>query len=96
VIRRLLFVLLAFSVSFAAYADGYTKPKVRAITAFVRLDRASYGEQIAAALQVLREAQGDFQKQGYEVQTIRIVTQPLPELVDSWSTACRKHRRSRS
>jgi len=85
VIRRLLFVLLAFSVSFAAYADGYTKPKVRAITAFVRLDRASYGEQIAAALQVLREAQGDFQKQGYEVQTIRIVTQPLPELVDSLS-----------
>jgi len=85
VIRRLLFVLLAFSVSFAAYADGYTKPKVRAITAFVRLDRTSYGEQIAAALQVLREAQGDFQKQGYEVQTIRIVTQPLPELVDTLS-----------
>ena len=84
-IRRLLFVLLAFSVSFAACADGYTKPKVRAITAFVRLDRASYGEQIAAALQVLREAQGDFQKQGYEVQTIRIVTQPLPELVDTLS-----------
>ncbi|HWM69215.1 MAG TPA: DUF711 family protein [Steroidobacteraceae bacterium] len=84
-IRRLLFVLLAFSVSFAAYADGYTKPKVRAITAFVRLDRTSYGEQIAAALQVLREAQGDFQKQGYEVQTIRIVTQPLPELVDTLS-----------
>jgi uncharacterized protein len=85
VIRRLLFVLLAFSVSVTAYADGYTKPKVRAITAFVRLDRASYGEQIAAALQVLRDAQGDFQKRGYEVQTIRIVTQPLPELVDTLS-----------
>ena len=78
----LLIALFACSLPCTAYADGYTKPKVRAITAFVRLERASYEAQIGAALAVLREIQGDFQKQGYEVETIRIVTQPLPELVD--------------
>jgi uncharacterized protein (UPF0210 family) len=81
VIRRFLLALFACSLPFAACAAGYTKPKVRAITAFVRLDRATDGEQIGAALQLLREAKSDFQKQGYAVQTLRIVTQPLPELV---------------
>src|ERR1700760_221139 len=85
VIRRLLFVLLAIALPLAAYADGYTKPKVRAITAFVRLERASFAAQIGAALQVLHAARDDFQAQGYEVQTLRIVTQPLPELVDTLS-----------
>jgi len=36
---------------------------------------------------VLREARGEFEKQGYEVETIRIVTQPLGELVSGQSDA---------
>ena len=56
-------------------------PKVRAITGFVRLDPAHYAEEVAAALVVLHDAQREFQKRGYEVETIRIVTQPLAELV---------------
>src|SRR5207302_656444 len=36
---------------------------------------------------VLREARGEFAKQGYEVETIRIVTQPLGELVSGQSDA---------
>src|ERR1700732_5237510 len=56
-------------------------PKVRAITAFVRLDPATFDRQIADALTVLRAAQGDFARRGYKTETIRIVTQPLGELI---------------
>jgi uncharacterized protein (UPF0210 family) len=60
---------------------------VRAITAFVRLEHASYAPQIAEALQVLRAARQEFQRQGYEVETLRIVTEPLGELVAGLSDA---------
>src|ERR1700677_3685119 len=57
------------------------RPKVRAITGFVRLDPAHYVEQVDAALAVLHDAQREFHSRGYEVETIRLVTQPLAELV---------------
>jgi uncharacterized protein (UPF0210 family) len=60
-------------------ADSPSKPKVRAITAFVRLDRAHYQEQIQETLKFLRQAKAAFEKSGYEVMTIRITTQPFPE-----------------
>lgn len=56
-----------------------SKPKVRAITAFVRLDRAHYQDQIQEALAFLRQAKAAYEKAGFEVQTIRITTQPFPE-----------------
>src|SRR6185369_2328503 len=37
--------------------------------------------------QVLRAAKSDFEKSGYSVQTLRIVTQPLPDLVQGRSDA---------
>jgi uncharacterized protein (UPF0210 family) len=74
-------LLLTLATALTAQAQNYTKPKVRAITAFVRLDRDAYTRQIAEALAVLRTTKDEFAKQGYEVQTIRIVTQPLAELV---------------
>src|SRR6266481_209555 len=55
------------------------KPKIRAITAFINLDRAQYKEQVADALKMLRRAQTTFESRGYQVQTIRIATQPFPE-----------------
>ena len=75
--------LLSLAAAFAvtAQAQDYTRPKVRAITAFVSLERATYERQIAATLAVLREAQRDFEHQGYAVESVRIVTQPLAELV---------------
>ena len=57
----------------------HEKPKVRALTAFVHLDRAKYRDQIAEALGVLRKLKAAFEQAGYEVQTIRITTQPFPE-----------------
>jgi len=60
-------------------APSPTRPKIRTITAFLNLDRAQVQQQIADALQMLRRAKTIFESRGYEVQTIRIATQPFPE-----------------
>src|SRR5882672_9765378 len=73
--------LLLVFIAVTAHAQTYTKPNVRAITAFVRLDPATLERQITEALTVLRAAEGDFAQRGYKTETIRIVTQPLGELV---------------
>ena len=57
-----------------------TRPKVRTITAFVQLSDP-FESQISDALKVLKDARSEFEQRGYEVQTVRIVTQPLAELV---------------
>jgi hypothetical protein len=63
------------------------KPKIRAVTAFIRLDRTNYESQIQETLKFLRAAKSAFEKSGYEVQTIRITTQPFPEYTQGMSTA---------
>ena len=59
--------------------EAAEKPKLRAITAFVRLDPERYRAQIEEALQMLRKARAEFQQAGYAVQSIRISTQPFQE-----------------
>jgi uncharacterized protein (UPF0210 family) len=81
------FLLAILTASAAAQAPGYSKPKVRAITAFVRLDRATYAQQVTEALSVIKAAKSEFEKQGYQIETLRIVTQPLAELVAGQSDA---------
>lgn len=78
-----LFLLLLL---FAPAGQAAEKPKVRAITAFVHLERAQYQAQIAEALEMLRKAKATYQQAGYEVQTIRISTQPFPEYTRGMST----------
>ena len=56
-------------------------PKIRAITAFVNLDWRNYQQQIADTLKMLRRAQVTFESRGYQVQTIRIATQPFPQYI---------------
>src|SRR5438445_805263 len=60
-------------------AANPANPKIRAITAFINLDRAQYQQQIADALKMLKRAQTTLESRGYQVQTIRIATQPFPE-----------------
>jgi len=55
------------------------KPKVRAITAFINLDRANYRQQVADAVKMLKYARTVFDTRGYPVQSIRISTQPFPQ-----------------
>ncbi len=79
-------VLLCTFASFAARAaPDAAKPRVRTITAFVRLDRSTYEKQIDEAMSVLNAAKAAFAKRGYETQTVRIVTQPFAELVKGLS-----------
>lgn len=85
--RRILAVAVALFLSLSLGAQKNprqsfsVKPKVRAITGFVRLDRAGWEKQIAEALVVLRKAQKEFESAGYEVESVRITTQPLGELI---------------
>jgi hypothetical protein len=66
-----------------AWAQG--KPKVRTITAFIRLDTKQYKQQIADTLIMLRNAKARIGLAGYEVQTVRITTQPFPEFTKGMS-----------
>ncbi|HEY2115183.1 MAG TPA: DUF711 domain-containing protein, partial [Candidatus Angelobacter sp.] len=77
----LLYLFLAAPCCLAQSPTANTSqlPKVRAITAFVRLDRAAYQAQVADALKMLHAAKDALTKAGYEVETIRITTQPFPE-----------------
>ncbi len=75
--RIILAILLLLSLPLAAQAN----PRVRTITGFVRLDRRTMQTQLADTLTVLRSAKTEFESSGYEVQSLRIVTQPLAELV---------------
>ena len=61
------------------------KPKIRAITAFIRLDTNQYKQQVADALTMLRKAKARYELAGYEVQTIRITTQPFTEYTHGMS-----------
>jgi uncharacterized protein (UPF0210 family) len=55
------------------------RPKVRAITGFLALDRAGHEAQLREALGALRQAKRIFEQGGYEVESVRITTQPFPE-----------------
>src|SRR5437868_7629722 len=70
----------------AANAVNPANPKIRAITAFVNLDWRDYQREIADALKMLRRAQVTFQSRGYQVQTIRIATQPFPDYIRGMNT----------
>jgi len=87
---RIIFaIVLGVSVQAAAQTSSAStassNPKVRAITGFVRLDRTAYQKQIADALVVLRRVKAEFESSGYGVETVRLTTQPLAELVAGMS-----------
>jgi uncharacterized protein len=72
-------ILLCLFAGCAWSGDRPRKPKVRALTAFVQIDRSHYQEQIQQALVMLRLGKAAFENGGYEVQTLRITTQPFPQ-----------------
>jgi uncharacterized protein (UPF0210 family) len=83
-----IFLLLAGIV----LAQAQKKPapehnvKIRAITAFVNLDRSQYQLQIADAVKMLKRARTIFESRGFPVQTIRISTQPFAEYTKGLTT----------
>lgn len=62
------------------------KPRIRTITSFINLDPAQYQQQVAETLQMLRRAKTIFESRGFEVETIRIATQPFPEYTKGMTT----------
>ena len=66
-------------------ASAQEKPKIRTITAFIRLDPSQYAQQVADTLSMLRNAQARFELAGYEVESVRISTQPFPEYTSGMS-----------
>jgi uncharacterized protein len=73
-------IIAAAILTLSCITQAQTKPKVRAITAFVRLDSKNYEQKLAEALTVLHKTEAEFKSQGYEIETIRFTTQPLAEL----------------
>lgn len=55
------------------------QPKIRAITAFINIDRSRYQIDISDTIKFLKYARTVFESRGYTVQTLRIATQPFPE-----------------
>jgi len=87
--RRSRFIAPALlGLAFAAQAweaAAAEKPKVRAVTAFVKIDRTQYTAQIAQTLKMLRQAKRLFEEAGYPVESARITTQPFPEYIQGLS-----------
>jgi uncharacterized protein (UPF0210 family) len=82
-IRLLLLCCIALLICAGASAEDrrQDRPKVRAITAFVRITPSDYKRELSEAAQALNLARKKFEQAGWEVQTIRITTQPFPEFV---------------
>ena len=75
--RKFLLFLALACVAFAADS----RPKVRAITAFIRIDPQSYEQQYADTMRFLNDARAAYRAAGFEVESVRIVTQPFPEYI---------------
>jgi uncharacterized protein (UPF0210 family) len=58
---------------------GTTRPRIRALTAFVKLDELGYQKQVMQAVTFLRSAEQTFEKAGFQVDSMRITTQAFPE-----------------
>src|SRR5215470_18699178 len=70
---------LAFFLAASSLAAADSRPKVRAVTAFIKLDAAQLDTEIAATLKFLSFARDEYKDAGFEVETIRIVPQPLAD-----------------
>jgi uncharacterized protein (UPF0210 family) len=91
---RLSFLLFCVSIFFVAgpapaqrkAPPDPARPKIRAITAFINLDRGQYQQQVADAMTILKRARTVFESRDYEVETIRISTQPFAEYTKGLTT----------
>ena len=73
------FLVLSASASAQQKTPEPANPKVRAITAFINLERERYQIQISETVQFLKLAKTTCESRGFTVQTLRIATQPFPE-----------------
>src|SRR5579863_10199168 len=88
--KSIVIVLVCFLTGAGLHAQAKAatleKPLIRAVTAFVNLDRAQYKQQVADAMTMLKRARTIFESRGYKVMTLRIATQPFPEYTKGLTT----------
>ena len=72
--RKLLAGWALAAVAFGA--DSH--PKVRAITAFINIDSRNYTSVVEDTVKFLNSTREAYRAAGFEVETIRVVTQPFP------------------
>lgn len=71
---------LAAALAIGALAYGAdSRPKVRAITAFINIDSSNYASVVEDTVKFLNTAREAYRGAGFEVETIRVVTQPFPK-----------------
>ena len=70
--------VLALTLAFCVVAAD-SRPKVRAITAFIDIDAKNYPAQYQDTVKFLNSAREAYQAAGFTVETIRIATQPFPQ-----------------
>jgi uncharacterized protein (UPF0210 family) len=80
-----IFLAAFLLAAIVAPASAQEKAKIRTITAFIRLDPGQYKQQVTDTLTMLRNAKARYGLAGYEVQTIRITTQPFTEYTHGMS-----------
>src|SRR6266702_7209773 len=78
--------------TFAAASERAVTPKshrfkIRTITSGINLKSTSDLATIESAIGFLQRAKKKFEDEGYEIQTLRIATQPLPEYLNGKSRA---------
>src|SRR4051812_45420364 len=96
--RRLLSTFLALLISSIgvspqlAATTNQTKPsgkshkfRIRTITAGVNLSSTSDLKTIESAIEFLQRARKKFEAEGYEIQTVRIATQPFSQYLNGKS-----------
>jgi len=80
---RLISLLLCFAcLAFGADGQpGQSRPKVRAVTAFINIDPQHYDQQFAETVSFLDSARKALVAGGFEVEGIRIATQAFPRYI---------------
>src|SRR4051794_13426705 len=83
--KALVLAALAALASEAFAADS--KPKVRAITAFIRVDAKNLEAQLTDTVKFLNTAREEYRAAGFEVETVRVVTQPIADYIKGMNHA---------
>jgi uncharacterized protein (UPF0210 family) len=86
-VMRLAALFFSLTILPLASESPKAQPKVRAITAFIDIDAKNYPAQFEAAAKFLATAREAYTKAGFEVETIRIATQPFPAYTRGLSRA---------
>src|ERR1017187_5566546 len=72
--------LVLFALASLAWGAD-TRPKARAITAFINIDPKTYATEIESTMQFLNSSREASRSSVFEVERVRIVTQPFTQYI---------------